>query len=304
MTSDWRNDLPQGDGVVVLRDEPMALHTTYKVGGTAAAFLKLKSLEALCEAVDYLTQNNVPFVVVGNGSNVLFSDTHFAGAVLQLSKGFDNLAIQEDNTLRVGAAVTINKLVRFTKQKKLSGVEFLGGVPGTVGGAVRMNAGTTMGEVKDTLVRARIVSPGQPARWLNADQLNLSYRHSELPRNAIVVEAEFTCNPADEETFSRLEQVLSYRKETQPLQLPSCGSVFANPPGDHAGRLIEACGLKGQKVGGAQISEMHANWIVNIDQAKASDVNALIELCISSVKDQFGINLRHEVQYLGDWTGA
>jgi len=282
----------------------MALHTTYKVGGTAAAFLKLKSLEALCEAVDYLTQNNVPFVVVGNGSNVLFSDTNFAGAVLQLSKGFDNLDIQEDNTLRVGAAVTINKLVRFTKQKKLSGVEFLGGVPGTVGGAVRMNAGTTMGEVKDTLVRARIVSPGQSARWLNADQLNLSYRHSELPHNAIVVEAEFACNPADEETFSRLEQVLSYRKETQPLQMPSCGSVFANPPGDHAGRLIEACGLKGQKVGGAQISEMHANWIVNIDQAKASDVNALIELCISSVKDQFGINLRHEVQYLGDWTGA
>ena len=123
MTSDWRNDLPDGDGVVVLRDEPMALHTTYKVGGAAAAFVKLKSLEALSQTIDCLAQKNIPYVVVGNGSNVLFSDTTFSGAVLQLSKGFDGIEIHDASILRVGAAVSINKLVRYTKQKNVSGVE-------------------------------------------------------------------------------------------------------------------------------------------------------------------------------------
>ena len=206
--------------------------------------------------------------------------------------------------LRVGAAVSITRLLRYVKQEQLSGVEFLGGVPGTVGGAVSMNAGTVMGEVSDSLLRVRVVTPEGSADWMDASDLRLSYRHSELPPQSVVVEAEFACRPANTETFEKLERVLRYRKETQPLRLPSCGSVFANPPGDHAGRLIEACGLKGERVGGAQVSEKHANWIVNIDKATANDISSLMELCVAKVEAKFGVQLRHEVQFLGDWNEA
>ncbi len=309
MTSDWRQGLPNGEGIDVLWDEPMAQHTTYKVGGSARAFIKLSNVESLSATLDYVSSKHIPFLVIGNGSNVLFSDADFEGAVLQLAKGFDQIALREGTlkdapVLSVGASLSVTKLIRFMKRQKISGVEYLGGVPGTVGGAVRMNAGTVMGEVSDTLLRARVIVAGQEPRWLTTSELNLSYRHSDLPANAIVLEAEFACRVADSETFERLDEVLRYRKKTQPLQMPSCGSVFANPPGDHAGRLIEACGLKGETVGGAQISEKHANWIVNLGQAKATDISALIDLCVETVKAKFGVSLRHEVRFMGDWSEA
>ena len=140
-------------------------------------------------------------------------------------------------------------------------------------------------------------------RWIPAEDLKLSYRHSELPEGAIVTAARFRCTDADPAMKTRLAEVLAYRKSTQPLTMPSCGSVFANPPGDHAGRLIEACGLKGERIGGAQVSEMHANWIVNTGDAQASDIKALIERCVARVKEEHGHVLRHEVRLLGDWGG-
>jgi UDP-N-acetylmuramate dehydrogenase len=307
MTPDWRYGLADGDGLRVLLDEPMNSHTTYRVGGSTQAFLKVTELSALETSLTYLAEQNVPFVVVGKGSNVLFSDAPYAGAVIHLARGFDSIDLRQEGdafVLRVGASLPITKLIRYLKNQQLAGLECLGGVPGSVGGAVKMNAGTVMGEVKDSLLRVQVVCPHTPAHWIDARELNLGYRHSELPENSVVVAAEFACQRADAETFERLEQVLAYRKKTQPLQMPSCGSVFANPPGDHAGRLIEACGLKGERVGGAQISEKHANWIVNVGEATASDVSALMQLCIRSVHQQFGVNLRHEVQYLGDWTQA
>jgi UDP-N-acetylmuramate dehydrogenase len=307
MTPDWRYGLADGDGLRVLLDEPMNSHTTYRVGGSTQAFIKVTELSALETSVTYLAEQKVPFAVVGKGSNVLFSDAAYAGAVIQLSRGFDAIELREEDdgfVLRVGASLSITKLIRYLKDQELAGLECLGGIPGTVGGAVKMNAGTVMGEVKDSLLRVRIVQPNTPAYWIDAPALELGYRHSVLPANSVVIAAEFTCRRADAETFERLEQVLSYRKKTQPLRMPSCGSVFANPPGDHAGRLIEACGLKGERVGGAQISEKHANWIVNVGQATASDVHSLMQLCVRTVQQQFGVNLRHEVQYLGDWTQA
>mgnify|MGYP001411581707 CR=1 FL=1 len=297
MTSDWRQGLPNGEGIDVLWDEPMAQHTTYKVGGSARAFIKLSNVESLSATPDYVSSKHIPFLVIGNGSNVLFSDADFEGAVLQLAKGFDQIALREGTlkdapVLSVGASLSVTKLIRFMKRQKISGVEYLGGVPGTVGGAVRMNAGTVMGEVSDTLLRARVIVAGQEPRWLTTSELNLSYRHSDLPANAIVLEAEFACRVADSETFERLDEVLRYRKKTQPLQMPSCGSVFANPPGDHAGRLIEACGLKGETVGGAQISEKHANWIVNLGQAKATDIS---EVGVGSLDDAHPSSMAREV---------
>ena len=309
MTPDWRDALSEAKGLRVLCDEPMAAHTTYKVGGRARAFVMVEDLEALESALSWLASSGIPTLVVGNGSNVLFSDEGFGGAVLCLAKGFDGIELSRSDgasghVLRVGAAKSITKLIRFVKAERLSGVEFLGGVPGTVGGAVKMNAGTVLGEVKDSLLRAKITTAGGGTRWLEVGELGLSYRHSELPEGAVVVGAEFACSDANDDTFDRLEHVLRYRKETQPLQMPSCGSVFANPPGDHAGRLIEVCGLKGRTIGGAQVSQMHANWIVNLGQATAGDVRGLIDLCVDTVRGRFGIELRHEVQLLGDWGNA
>ncbi|MEC9073283.1 MAG: UDP-N-acetylmuramate dehydrogenase, partial [Myxococcota bacterium] len=239
-----------------------------------------------------------------------FSDQSYSGAVLHLGDEFGVVQLRRDDEtagshiLEAGAALSITRLMRIAKDEHISGVEFLGGVPGTIGGAIRMNAGTVMGEVSDTLVAASCMSPGQPERWIPAAELGLSYRRSSLPFGAVVTGARFRCMDADPSMRERLDKVLSYRKQTQPLQAASCGSVFANPPGDHAGRLIEACGLKGRQIGGAQISEVHANWIINQGDARASDVHDLINLCISEVERQHGVTLRHEVQLLGDWAGG
>lgn len=310
MTLDLPVLLAPLDGLVVRYDEPMASHTTYKVGGAAAAFVEADDEGSLRELLVTLDRAKVPFIVLGNGSNVLFADAGFAGVVIHLGQGFGEIECTRDHhgagqhRLEVGGAASVTKVLRVTKELEVAGVEFLGGVPGTLGGAVRMNAGTVMGEVSDSLESARVLTPDGEARWIAAEDLQLSYRRSVLPRGAIVVGARFHTRDADPAMRSRLAEVLAYRKSTQPLQYPSCGSVFANPQGDHAGRLIEACGLKGHRIGDAQISEMHANWIINLGTASATHVRELIDLCVRVVDEQHGVQLRHEVKMLGDWKGG
>ena len=310
MTFDLPAILTPIDGLDVRYDEPMAPRTTYKVGGTAAAFVEARDEGALRELLQALDRGDVPSIVMGNGSNVLFADAGFSGVVIHLGQGFSGVSCVRDvhgpghHRLEIGGAVSITKLLRATKELEIAGVEFLGGVPGTIGGAIRMNAGTVMGEVKDSLESARIVTPDGEARWMTVDELSLSYRRSELPRGSVVVAARFQARDADPEMRDRLAEVLAYRKSTQPLQYPSCGSVFANPEGDHAGRLIEASGLKGHRIGDAQVSEMHANWIINLGEATASHVRDLIDLCVRVVDERHGVRLRHEVKLLGDWNGG
>ncbi len=308
MNAALRHNLAHAPGVQVRFDEPMAPHTTYKVGGPAAAFVQVETRDGLLGVLDALADDDTPWLIVGNGSNVLFSDAGFDGAVLHLAGDFDGATLTRDHhgdgahRLEAGAALSITRLLRVAKDEAIAGVEFLGGVPGTVGGAVRMNAGTVMGEVSDTLEAAELTAAGdEAAAWVPAEDLGLSYRHSELPAGAVVTAARFRCRDADPGMRERLDEVLAYRKRTQPLTMPSCGSVFANPPGDHAGRLIEASGLKGRQVGGAQVSTQHANWIVNAGGATAADVRALIQVCVDEVQRQHGVTLRHEVQLLGDW---
>ncbi|MEZ4266091.1 MAG: UDP-N-acetylmuramate dehydrogenase [Myxococcota bacterium] len=287
-------------------DEPMAAHTTYKVGGPAAAFVNVETSDALVAVLTLLASGAVPWLVLGNGSNALFPDRGYSGAVLHLAGTFDHVSVERDargpgeHRLVAGAALSVTRLLRFIKEEQLLGVEFLGGVPGTVGGAVRMNAGTVAGEVSDTLEAAELTS-ARGVLWVAAADLGLAYRHSTLPADSVVTGARFAVRDADPGMRERLDAVLAYRKATQPLQSPSCGSVFANPPGDHAGRLIEAAGLKGHTIGGAQISELHANWIVNRGGATADEICTLIALCETMVRVRFGVQLQREVQFLGDW---
>lgn len=294
-------------GVTSHFDAPLAPLTTYKVGGPASVLVQIANRAGVGAVLALLADAGVPWFVLGNGSNVLISDVGFGGAVLRLG---GELAVNRldrnklapgQHRLEAGAGLSITRLLRVTKEERLAGLECLGGVPGTVGGAVVMNAGTVLGELKDSLEAAEIVTPAAAARWLPASQLGLSYRSSQLPEGAVVTGARFVCTDADEAMRRRLDEVLAYRKATQPLTMPSCGSVFANPPGDHAGRLIEACGLKGHVIGRAQVSEQHANWIVNLGDAKASDVRSLIEHVRAEVSRQHGVTLRSEVRVLGDW---
>lgn len=299
------NTLPD---VEALLDEPMARHTTYRIGGPARHYVVAHSLDALQATLWALRSVSVPFILLGNGSNVLFADAGYAGAVVSLGTGLQRWTLERDalgagaHLLEVGAGLSVTRLLRVTKREGLEGLERLGGVPATIGGAVRMNAGTKLGEVKDCLVAAQVVSALAAPEWLGPEDLGLAYRRSALPPGAVVTAARFRVrDAADDRMRARLDEVLAYRRSTQPLNLPSCGSVFANPQGDAAGRLIEAAGLKGRRVGGAQISERHANWIVNVDGARAADVKALIDLCIAEVEARFDVTLRPEVQLLGDW---
>ncbi|MGM0576603.1 MAG: UDP-N-acetylmuramate dehydrogenase [Myxococcota bacterium] len=307
MNTAARQALADVEGATVRFDEPMAAHTTYKVGGPAALYVEVETREALQALLGVLQALDVPWLVLGNGSNVLFADAGFDGAVLHLGGGFAQVSVTRDalgesaHSLEAGAALSVTRLLRFVKRELLAGVEYLGGVPGTVGGAVRMNAGTRSGELADTLEAAE-VTDARGSRWLPAAELGLSYRHSELPEGSVVTAARFRVTDAEPAMRERLDEVLAYRKRTQPLTMPSCGSVFANPPGDAAGRLIEASGLAGARIGGAQVSEQHANWIVNTGGATAADVRALIERCIEEVRRQHGVELRAEVRMLGDWS--
>lgn len=297
-------ELPDVD---LTADEPMARHTTYRIGGPAAALVVPHTMAALEATLTALAAVGARWLFLGNGSNVLFADQGFRGAVVMLGRGFSELGLERDargpgaHTLEAGGRVSVTKLLRVAKAEKVAGVEQLGGVPGSVGGAVRMNAGTRAGDVAQSLLAAEVVAANTAPRWVPAAELGLAYRHSALPQGAVVTAARFAVSDASPEMLARLDDVLTYRKATQPLQMPSCGSVFANPPGDAAGRLIEAAGLKGRSIGGAQISLQHANWIVNTGGATAADVQALIALAIAEVEATAGVTLRPEVQLLGDW---
>jgi len=296
-------------GATVDERVPLAPFTTYRIGGPARWLVTIDTRRALPLVLARLAAADVPWLVLGNGSNVLVCDRGFAGAVLVLGGEHAALELTRDaygpgaHRVRAGAAVSMTKLLRLAKDEALSDLWFLAGIPGTVGGAVRMNAGTRYGELSRVLVAAELCS-SEGYRSYNNDSLNLSYRASALPPRAVVAVAELRVGDADPAMRDQLDEVLAYRKATQPLHLPSCGSVFANPPGDAAGRLIEAAGMKGHRVGDAQVSPQHANWIVNLGAATAADVHALVCACRREVARRSGITLRPEVRLVGDWTEA
>lgn len=293
-------------GAMVTRDVVLAPYTTWKIGGPADLFIELSEAEAAVGVLARLESHGVPWTVIGNGSNVLVADEGYRGAVLWLGGELATLALVRDafgpgrHRVEAGAGLSLTKLLRLAKDESLSGLWVLGGIPGTVGGAVRMNAGTRWGEVKETLSSVEIATRAG-LTTLPASALGLSYRHSRLPFGALVTRASFEVGDADPAMRAKLDEVLAHRKATQPLQMPSCGSVFANPLGDSAGRLIEAVGLKGHRIGDLEISDQHANWIVNTGRGTARDALALIELAQTRVADTFGIALRPEVIRIGDF---
>ena len=240
-------------------------------------------------------------MVIGKGSNLLVKDGGIAGVVVQLGGEFSEMTVQENGSITAGAGVSLSALCGYALQHGLSGLEFAWGIPGTVGGAVFMNAGAYGEEMKDVVVCCRHMLPGGTIETVSAHKLNFDYRHSIYQENgAVVLEATFALQKSDKAKIkAKMDDLMHRRKTKQPLEFPSAGSVFKRPAGYFAGTLIEECGLKGRTVGGAAVSQKHAGFIINTGEASCQDVLDLIALIQSTVKEKTGVALSCEIRAIG-----
>jgi UDP-N-acetylmuramate dehydrogenase len=283
----------------VRADESMAKHTTFRVGGPAAILAQLDTLTDVKTAVEVLADEGVDWIVVGKGSNLLVADSGYDGAVLVLGREFKRHRY-EAGILSVGAATTLAVLVQDAFHNGYVGLAWAVGIPGTLGGALAMNAGTRAGSVGETVETVTVFVPGQGLALLRGSEIAWAYRSSGLAGRGIILEAALRVSESDPARVrAELERYLKERKATQPLGAPSAGSVFTNPEGDSAGRLIEAAGLKGLRRGGAQVSNKHANFIVNSGSATACDIVGLIRKVQMTVRDTHGVDLKPEIRFLG-----
>jgi len=288
-----------GDGV--RRDEPMRRHTTLKIGGPADAFAEPASVREVAALARWCADARLPLTVVGGGSNLLVRDGGIRGVVLGTGR-LRGLALAPPTTIRVEAGVSTGKLLSLALKHDLGGIEFLGGVPGSVGGGLIMNAGTYLGEFKDvtTWVETVRLADGEVLRRDNA-ACGFRYRHSDLPASEVVVAAELALRPRPRaEIEAEVKALRQRRHDREPKKVSSNGSTFKNPTGDFAGRLIEAAGCKGWREGDAVCSPVHANWLVNTGAATASDLVRLIERVRAEVARVHGLTLELEVKILGE----
>lgn len=283
-------------------NEPISKHTTWKIGGPADMLVTPQKVDHLQVLAKTCSQNGIPWYVIGRGSNLLVRDGGIRGVVIKLADNFSEISVTDDRQVIAQAGRSYVSAANTAIRNGLEGLEFATGIPGTVGGGVMMNAGAHGGETREVLLHADIVEEDGTIRTLHNQDLQFAYRYSILkdhPR--IVVRATFQLRQGNtEEMQEKVRSWTKRRQTTQPLQLPNCGSVFRNPEGTHAGYLIEQSGLKGKTIGGAQISDVHANFIVNVNKATASDVLALIELVQTTILKNFGMTLIPEVRIVGE----
>ncbi len=282
---------------------PLAPLTSFRLGGPAALYLEAESLGDLIAAARAVRTTRVPFLVIGKGSNVLVSDEGFPGVVLRLGRSF-RWAARDGERLTAGGAMPLPALAGVALSHGLTGLEFGVAIPASLGGSVRMNAGAHGRSLDDVLERVEVFELDmERTRDLSAVEAGFRYRDSSLPDRSVVVGATVGLRPGDRADIRRLmDEAREWRRATQPLAEPNCGSVFKNPPGDHAARLIEAVGGKGLTVGGARVSEKHANFIVAGPGATARDVYRLMSTLRERVRDEFGVDLEPEVHLVGEVT--
>lgn len=289
----------------VKANEPMGLHTTFRAGGMAKYFVEPDGIGALSELIRYLNKEKEQYYILGNGSNVLVKDSGYDGVIIKIGHSFCDIKIKEQEngkyTVRAGAGAMLSKVSKLAAENKLTGMETLSGIPGTIGGAVAMNAGAYGGEIKDIIKSALIMDSEGKSFELSREELDLSYRHSVIQeKEYIVIEAEFELTKGNsEEIYSKMEEYANARKEKQPLNYPSAGSTFKRPEGHFAGKLIMEAGLRGYRVGSAMVSEKHCGFVINEGNATATDVLKVIEDVKAAVKEKFNVELEPEVKILG-----
>jgi UDP-N-acetylmuramate dehydrogenase len=291
-------------GLKVKADEPLARYTSMKIGGPADYFIEVETTAALIETLRLLDLHKISFCLLGKGSNVLVSDLGVRGAVLRLGGEFKRVSWREEDehaSVDVGAAFAVTQLVRDAARRGYGGLEFAEGIPGSVGGALVMNAGAYGSEMEKIVERVDVVSLAGGVAF-QRDEMVFTYRDSHLPAGTVVTAVGMRLQKRDAgEVSAKVRELTGRRKQSQPSGYPNSGSMFRNPPGDFAGRLIEAAGLKGKRIGRAEISARHANFMVNLGGARAADVRSLMGLAQAAVGEKFGVELAPEVKFLGEW---
>lgn len=289
----------------VIKEADMSSYTTFRIGGIADYVVTPENEEQLAKLLHLIKEENVDFVVIGNGSNILVSDNGFDGIVIQLGDKFSSFVIKDKDEsgvyVDVTAGMRLSRLGNELAASSIEGFEFATGIPGTIGGAVMMNAGAYGGEIKDIINSARVIDFDGNVKELSRDELELGYRTSIIAKkNYIVISAVFDLKKGDREKIkSNIKELALKRREKQPLEYPSAGSTFKRPEGYFAAKLIEDAGLKGLSVGGAQVSEKHAGFVINKKDAKAVDVIRLTDEIKEKVYDKFGVKLELEIKKIG-----
>jgi len=286
----------------ILEHEQFAKYTSLGVGGPVRLVYFPHTLDDVTEAFAFIKSQDITYKIVGKGSNLLPEDTLFDGIIINLTKLEMKLSQTSETRFTISAGYGLQPLSRHLAKEGYTGHEFLSGIPGTIGGAIFMNAGTPEGEIKDILIQATVVDEMGVISEMSNHELKFGYRSSSLQQqnDLLILSGDFYFEKelTPGQSLQDIKQAKIIRKQKQPLEFPSCGSVFRNPPGEHAGALIEAAGLKGFQIGGAQVSEKHANFIINRDGASAEDVRTLIFYIQSKIKETTGIDLQPEVEFM------
>ena len=286
----------------VLEAESMSRHTTFRIGGPADLFVVPKSVDEIAEVLKICREEKAPYFILGNGSNLLVSDKGYRGVVVQLYRGFGKITVSGEE-IHAQAGALLSGIAAAARDASLNGFEFAGGIPGTLGGAVVMNAGAYGGEMKDVLKEVTVLTPEGEILTLQADELHMGYRTSVVKEAGyIVLEAVLSLAKGDPEAIrSRMQELAGMRSSKQPLSYPSAGSTFKRPEGYFAGKLIMDSGLRGYQVGGAQVSEKHCGFVINAGNATAEDVCRLMADVQRIVREKFGVTLEPEVKFLGEF---
>ena len=289
-----RNTLPD---VSVTEQEPMKAHCSFRTGGPAAAFLVPEDEGSMLKLLAVLSENEIPFIVLGNGTNVVFRDESLSYCIISTEK-LQEISLTEEGYVSAQAGAALSRVATFAYENSLTGMEFASGIPGSAGGGVLMNAGAYGGELKDIILSVRCCGKnGKYIQELPAEQCDFRYRHSLFQSgDYVILGAVFRLERGEKSGIAaKMKELNARRREKQPLDLPSAGSAFKRPEGHYAAALIEQCGLKGTAVGGAQVSEKHAGFIVNTGTATSADLEALLTLVSDTVKERTGIELQREI---------
>lgn len=286
----------------VRQQEPMDIHTTFRAGGPADYYVEPENREELASVLALCRNRQMPYYILGNGSNLLVGDRGYPGVMVSMGKGWSGITVEGDR-IRAGAGALLSAVARAALKQGLDGLAFAAGIPGTVGGAVVMNAGAYGSEMAGILAGATVLAPDGQVLVLPVEELELGYRRSCIPdKGYVVLEAEFALQPGDPaEIQALMEDLAARRRAKQPLEYPSAGSTFKRPEGYFAGKLIQEAGLKGFSVGDAQVSEKHCGFVINRGQATAADIRKLCSLVQERVKADSGVELELEVKVLGEF---
>lgn len=301
MYEEFKERLESTISTGIIENELMNRHTTFKVGGPCSVFISPKKNE-IPKAIKLCQEYDVPYIILGRGSNVLFSDKGYSGVVIEMGEANNDITVN-DTEITAGAGATLAAVAMKAYENELSGFEFASGIPGSIGGGLYMNAGAYGGEMKDVVVSAEAMDINGNLITVEREDMDLSYRHSAfMVRDLIVMSVTIRLNKGDKaEIKALMDDFNGRRRDKQPLNYPSAGSFFKRPEGNYAGKLIEDAGLAGLRVGGAEVSSKHCGFIINVDNATSDDIIELMKKVQNEVKKQFGVDLEPEVKFVGSF---